>query len=625
MDAEQRPDLRGADLIKSLLPTAPKGPGVYRMLDSKGDILYIGKAKSIRKRVISYTKMDALTARLKRMVSLTRSMEFISTSSEVEALLLEANMIKRLRPGFNIVLRDDKSFPHIALRLDHEFPMIAKHRGRKRDGVEYFGPFASAGAVNETMNALLRAFPLRNCSDAIFSARTRPCLQYQIKRCSAPCVGRISQSDYAKLVAQVRKFLAGQSREIRDQLTAQMNAAAESLDYETAAVVRDRIKALTHVGSQQGINSQTVADADVIGLHVDRDQVCVQVFFYRSGRNYGNRAYYPAHSRGLDVQEMLSGFIGQFYAERAAPPLILVSQDFPESALLAEALAVKAGRKVAIAVPKRGEKRQLIEIAETNAKQALARKLAESDSHKALLASVAETFDLPAPPERIEVYDNSHIQGSDAIGAFIVAGPDGFDKKAYRTFNIKDAALTPGDDFAMMREVLSRRFARLAKAVAKDDTKDAMAQTPDLVIIDGGAGQLNAVHGVMAELGFDDLPLLAIAKGPDRNAGRERFFIRDRAPLSLDPRDPVLYFMQRLRDEAHRFAISTHRSKRTRKIGQSKLDSIPGIGAKRKKALLVHFGSARGVEEAGLRDLEQVQGIDKGVAQRIYDYFHETG
>lgn len=611
--------LAGAELIRSLLPTLPNEAGVYRMLDERGEALYVGKAKSLRKRVPAYAKAQGLPARLQRMVALTRAMEFVTTASEVEALLLEANLIKRYRPPFNIVLRDDKSFPYIFLRTGHEFPLIGKHRGAKRPGTEYFGPFASAGAVNDTLNALLKAFPLRSCRDSIFASRTRPCLQYQIKRCSAPCVGRVGMETYARIVAEVRDFLSGRSDEVQTRLQGEMLDASGALDFERAVVLRDRLKAMAHIQARQGINTEAVDDADVIAAHAEGGQVCVQVFFYRSGRNYGNRAYYPAHTKDADSGEILAAFLAQFYAERVPARLVLLVESVPEQALLADALAVRAGRKVELVVPRRGGRRQLVEIALSNARQALARRLADTASQEALLEQLADRFDLPETPTRVEVYDNSHIQGSNAIGAFIVAGPEGFDKRSYRTFNIKGTDLVPGDDYAMMREVLQRRFARLIK----DDPERGGEGWPDLVVIDGGAGQLAAALAALGELGLEDLPLLAVAKGPERNAGQERFFLPGREPLALDPRDPVLYFIQRLRDEAHRFAIQTHRGKRTRDIGRSVLDQVPGVGAKRKRALLNHFGSARGVSEAGVLDLERVPGIDRAVAKAIHDFFHD--
>lgn len=614
--------LKGADLIRDQVARLPNEPGVYRMLDEKGDALYVGKAKSLRKRVAAYAKPQGLPARLKRMVALTRAMEFVTTNSEIEALLLEANMIKRLGPPFNILLRDDKSFPYIVIRGGHDFPLIGRHRGTKREGDEYFGPFASSGAVTETLGTLLKAFPLRSCRDSIFATRSRPCLQHQIKRCSAPCVGRIGQEDYARLVGEVRGFLAGRSTEIQARLQGEMAEASAALEFERAAALRDRIKAMAHVHARQGVNVEAVDDADVIAAHAEGGQACVQVFFFRGGRNYGNRALYPAHAGESSNGETLAAFVAQFYAERPAPPLILLSEEVPEAGLLAEALAMRAGRKVELAVPRRGDKRKLVETALTNARQALARRLADTATQENLLESLAERFDLPAAPARIEVYDNSHIQGRDAIGAFVVAGLEGFDRKSYRTFNIKDAATRPGDDFAMMREVLGRRFARLVK----EDPARTGGTWPDLVLVDGGAGQVASAAEVMAELGLVDVPVIGVAKGPERNAGREHFFLPGRAdPLELDPRDPVLYFVQRLRDEAHRFAINTHRGKRAKGIGRSALDRIPGVGATRKRALLAHFGSARDVGRAGLLDLERVPGIDKTVARTIYDHFHDGG
>ena len=613
--------LKGAELISSLVAKLPNGPGVYRMLDEAGEPIYVGKASSLKKRVAAYTKLPALSARLQRMVALTRGMEFVSTGSEVEALLLEANLIKRHRPAFNIVLRDDKSFPYIFLRGDHEFPLIGKHRGAKRKHTEYFGPFASAGAVNDTLNALLKAFPLRSCRDSVFASRSRPCLQYQIKRCSAPCVGRIDRDDYARIVTEVRDFLAGRSRQIQERLQAEMAEASAALDFERAARLRDRLKAMAHVHARQGINTTAVADADVVAAHAEGGQVCVQVFFYRGGRNYGNRAYYPAHAKEASIAETLAAFIAQFYAERAAPPLVLLGEEVPEQALIEEALSLHAGRRVQLAVPQRGDKRKLVEISLANAKQALARRLADTDTQERLLEQLAERFNLPTAPERIEIYDNSHIQGANAIGAFVVAGPEGFDKKSYRTFNIKGTELRPGDDYAMMREVLERRFARLVR----EDPDREEEGWPDLVILDGGPGQLAAAVATLADLGLHGLPFMAVSKGPERNAGRERFFLPGCEPLSLDPRDPVLYFVQRLRDEAHRFAVATHRGRRSRSIGRSVLDRVPGVGAKRKRALLSHFGSAKGVEQAGLADLERVPGIDRAVARAIFDYFHDSG
>jgi excinuclease ABC subunit C len=611
--------LTGAALISSLLRHLPNAPGVYRMTDAKGALLYVGKAKSLRKRVMAYTKPQALTVRLQRMVALTTAMEFVTTASEVEALLLEANLIKRLRPTFNIVLRDDKSFPYLYLRWGHDFPMIGKHRGTKRDGADYFGPFASAGAVNETLNALLRAFPLRSCRDSIFANRTRPCLQYQIKRCSAPCVGRITKDDYARIVDDVKGFLGGATREVQAKLQAEMAESAERLDFEKAALLRDRLKAIAHIAARQGINTAAVEDADVIALHGEGGQVCVQAFFYRAGKNYGNRAYYPAHAKDAEPADVLAAFLAQFYSDRLPPKLVLVAAMPSEAALLTEALSLKAGRKVELREPRRGPLKDLIEIARRNAREALARRLADHASQAQLLEQLAERFGLDAVPERVEVYDNSHIQGTNAVGSFIVAGPEGLDKRQYRTFTIKAPETGASDDYAMMREVLTRRFSRLAR----EDPERQSGTWPDLVLVDGGAGQLSAAQAVIDELGIEGVELIGVAKGPDRDAGRERFFRTGQEPVMLDPRDPVLYLMQRWRDEAHRFAISRHRGKRAKAIGQSVLDAVPGIGGKRKKALLNHFGSARDVAAASLGDLEQVPGVSKAVARAIHDHFHE--
>jgi len=613
--------LAGAELIKSQLRALPNGPGVYRMFDGRGSLLYVGKAKSLRKRVGSYTKPQGLPARIQRMVALTRSMEFVSTTSEVEALLLESNLIKRHRPSFNIVLRDDKSFPYIYLRLDHEFPMIGKHRGGKKPNTEYYGPFASAGAVNDTLNALLRAFPLRNCSDAIFESRVRPCLQYQIKRCSAPCVQRIDSPSYNALVEQVRGFLGGSTRRVQSALKSEMEKASSRLDFEQAALLRDRLKAIAHITSRQDINTPAVKDADIIAAYETGGQVCIQVFFYRGGRNYGNRSYFPTNTKGAAAADVAAAFAAQFYADRTAPSEVLLSHEHPENDLLAEALTLRAERRVRLAVPKRGAKFEVMRAAIGNAKMALERKLSENASQAALLEHLAERLDLDAAPKRIEVYDNSHIRGSHAVGAFIVSGPDGLDRKAYRTFNIKSADIKPGDDFAMMREVLVRRFKRL---VSEDDDR-SRGLWPDLVIVDGGAGQLSSAQAVFDELGIGNVALVGVAKGPERDAGEERFFRPGLAPFTLARTDPVLYLVQRLRDEAHRFVITAHRSKRAKSVSMSVLDRVPGIGAKRKKALLSHFGSAREVQGASLRDLEQVPGISKAVAQSIHDHFHEQG
>ncbi len=614
----------GLEVLRAQLRTMPGSPGVYRMLNKRGDALYVGKAHNLKKRVTSYTQISRLPNRLRRMVAETETLEVVTTHTEVEALLLEINLIKRLMPRYNVLLRDDKSFPYILITADHPAPQIVKHRGSHNRPGDYFGPFASAGSVNTTIAALQRAFLLRPCSDSIFASRTRPCLQYQIKRCSAPCVGRIGEAEYRELVNEARDFLTGKSRDVQQRLADAMQAASEALDFETAARYRDRIRALTDIQAHQSINLAGLDEADVIAIHQTGGQTCIQVFFFRSGRNSGNRAYYPSHDRHTDCAEVLAAFIGQFYDNKTPPRTILLSEEPAERALLAEALSLKAGRKVELAVPRRGARRQLMEHALANAKDALARRLAENASQRKLLDGVAALFGLESPPNRIEVYDNSHISGRNPYGVMIVAGPDGFVKSAYRKFAIAgEAASNPtgGDDYGMMREVMSRRFSR---ALKEDPERDRGAW-PDLVLIDGGLGQLNAVMEVMVELGIQDVAIAAIAKGPHRNAGRERFFVPGREPFSLEPRDPVLYFLQRLRDEAHRFAIGTHRAKRSKQIGQSLLDEVPGIGARRKKALLLHFGSARSVARAGLTDLASVEGISETVAKKIYDHFHGPG
>lgn len=625
---DREPDLpppgtiaHGIEVIRRQLRNMPTAPGVYRMLNKAGDALYVGKARNLKKRVTSYTHVAKLSNRLHRMVAETAALEVVTTHTEVEALLLESNLIKRLMPRYNVLLRDDKSFPYILITADHEAPQIVKHRGARTRKGDYFGPFASAGAVNTTIAALQRAFLLRPCSDSIFESRTRPCLQYQIKRCSAPCVGRISREDYAAMVAEARDFLMGKSRDVQERLSAAMQAASDALDFETAARYRDRIRALTEIQAHQSINVEGLDEADVIAIHQAAGQTCIQVFFFRSGSNYGNRAYYPSHDRSAGCAEVLAAFLGQFYDNKQPPRVILLSETPAERELLAEALSVKAGRKVELAVPQRGDRRRLVEHALANARDALARRVAENASQRKLLEGLAGVFGLEGPPQRVEVYDNSHISGRNPYGVMIVAGPDGFIKNAYRKFAISGEAAnnpTGGDDYGMMREVLTRRFSR---ALREDPERDRGAW-PDLVLLDGGQGQLNAALEVMAELGISDVVIAAIAKGPDRNAGRERFFMPGREPFSLDPRDPVLYFLQRLRDEAHRFAIGTHRAKRSKQIGQSPLDEVPGIGARRKKALLLHFGSARSVARAGLEDLAAVEGISETVARRIYDHFH---
>ncbi len=621
--ARRRPaDLaRGVEVIRDHLKTLPQTPGVYRMLAGDGAVLYVGKAKNLKRRVTNYTQVVKLPVRLQRMVSETETMEFVTTHTEVEALLLESNLIKRLMPRYNVLLRDDKTFPHIMITRDHDYPQLTKHRGARSRDADYFGPFASAGAVNRTITALQRAFLLRNCADTVFASRSRPCLQHQIKRCTAPCVGRVSPQEYQAQVDQARAFLAGRSRDIQAEFAARMTAASEALDFEAAARYRDRIRALTAVQAHQDINVEgVIEDADVIAAHAEGGVTCVQVFFFRGGRNYGNRAYFPSHDKAAETEEVLAAFIAQFYENKAAPALVLVSHEPPELDLLTEALSLRAGHKVELAVPRRGDKRRIVEHALTNAREAHGRRLAESSSQARLLDGVAAVFGLDGPPERIEVYDNSHVQGAHAIGAMIVAGPEGFIKNAYRKFNIRTEGAA-GDDFAMMREVLSRRFGR----AVREDPERTQGSWPDLVLIDGGLGQLNVALEVFAELGIDDVALVGIAKGPDRDAGRERFFMEGRPPFQMEMRDPVLYFLQRLRDEAHRFAIGTHRAKRTKALGRSQIDEIPGIGPARKKALLHHFGSAAAVARAGLADLEAVEGINRTVAKKIYEHFHSDG
>jgi len=650
----------GLEVIRDRVKTLPAGPGVYRMINARGDVLYVGKARDLKRRVSSYTQIYRLDMRLQRMVAETATMEFVATHTEVEALLLEANLIKRYLPRYNVLLRDDKSFPYIAITGDHPVPQITKHRGARNRPGEYFGPFASAGAVNRTIVALQRAFLLRNCSDSMFAMRTRPCLQYQIKRCSAPCVQRISIEDYGELVKEARDFLTGQSREIQDRLVLEMRTASDALDFERAARLRDRIQALTQIQSRQDINLAGVAEADVIAAWQEGGQTCIQVFFFRNHGNYGNRAYFPSHDKSAELPVVLAAFMGQFYENKQPPRLILVSDEPAECELLAEALTVRAGAKVEILAPQRGDKRKAVDHALLNAKEALARRAAESGTQQKLLRGIADLFGLDQPPKRIEVYDNSHISGTNPYGAMIVAGPEGFIKNQYRKFAIRpvtqspapaetaaelgpagetrtdeaaseveraavatdDASIKieiqPGDDYAMMRQVLTRRFSR----AIREDPERQSGTWPDLVLIDGGLGQLSAALDVFRELGLDDVPVAAIAKGPDRNAGRERFFLPGREPFLLDPKNPVLYFLQRLRDEAHRFVIGAHRAKRSALIGKSELDQIAGIGAKRKKALLLHFGSARAVARAGLSDLCAVEGINETVAKKVYDHFH---
>jgi excinuclease ABC subunit C len=608
----------GVAVIEAALETMSASPGVYRMLDTKGDALYVGKARSLKRRVHSYTQVVRLSERLRRMVSETVTMETVTTHTEAEALLLESNLIKRLKPRFNIVLRDDKSYPWLMLTEDHPYPQVVKHRGAQVRKGTYWGPFASAWAVNQTVTAMQRVFLLRSCADTVFATRTRPCLLFQIKRCSAPCVGRIEADDYAKLVAQAKAFLEGKAGTVQKELAAEMEQAADALEFERAAAVRDRLRGLTFVQGSSVVNPASLTDADVIAAWQIAGQTCVQVFFVRGGRNNGNRAFFPTHTKAEEAPEVLSAFIGQFYDDKPPPPLLLVNQELPEKDLIAEALSLKASRKVEITHPRRGEKRAVILHAETNAREALERKLAETAGQAKLLQGVAELFKLPTTPERIEVYDNSHIMGTNPYGVMIVAGPEGFTKAAYRKFGIR-GPLTPGDDFGMMREVLQRRFSRaLKEQVEGEPPRD----WPDLLLIDGGAGQLTAVRDTLADLGVFDVKVVAIAKGVDRNAGREWLHTDGMEAFQLPPQDPVLYFLQRLRDEAHRFAITTHRAGRSKAITRSELDEIEGIGPARKRALLNHFGSARGVKMAGLTDLEAAPGINRETAGRVYAHFH---
>ena len=616
MSVDNRPTV-GVGVIEVVLRTMPSNPGVYRMLDAKGEALYVGKARNLKKRVVAYTQLARLPERLRRMVADTVSMEIVTTHTEAEALLLEANLIKKLQPRYNILLRDDKSYPWLMLTEDHPFPQLAKHRGAQTRKGSYWGPFASAWSVNQTVQALQRVFLLRTCADTVFANRTRPCLLFQIKRCSAPCVGRVSEAEYKTLVDQAKTFLSGKTSAVQKDLATAMQEAAEQLEFERAAAIRDRIRGLTHVQGTDVINPASLGEADVIALHQEAGQSCVQVFFIRGGRNNGNRSFFPVNAKGDEPGAVLAAFIAQFYDDKPPPPQILLNYAPDDLELLAEALSLRAGRKVSLLVPQRGEKHDVVLHAATNAREALERKLAETAGQGKLLAAVAELFGLPETPKRIETYDNSHIMGTNAYGVMVVAGPEGFNKSAYRKFGIK-SAITPGDDFGMMREVLTRRFGR---ALAEDPGRESESW-PDLVLIDGGAGQLSAAKTVMAELGLEDVRLVGIAKGPDRDAGREWFYTEGREPFQLPPRDPVLYFLQRLRDEAHRFAISTHRNARSKKITTSELDEIPGIGAARKKALLMHFGSAREVKGAGLKDLEAVDGINRATARAVYAFFH---
>jgi excinuclease ABC subunit C len=669
IEAEAGSLAAGRDAIVHAIKEAPSRPGVYRMIDGRGDVLYVGKAKNIKKRIAAYARPTGLDTRIERMIAQTRTLEFVVTRTETEALLLEANLIKRLRPRFNVTLRDDKSFPYILITSDHWAPQILKHRGARSRPGQYYGPFASVWAVNRTVNALQRAFLLRSCSDPFFESRTRPCLLYQIKRCSAPCTKEIDYPDYAALVREANAFLSGRSKSVKDQLAAAMEKASAALDFEHAAIYRDRLSALSAIQSQQGINPRTVEEADVFAVHQQGGFTCVEVFFFRTGQNWGNRAYFPKADKSLGPGEVLSAFLAQFYDDKPPPRLILISHAIDDRALLAAALATKSGHKVEISLPQRGEKKDLMAHALANAREALGRKLAETSSQQKLLVQLAETFALPRPPRRIEVYDNSHIQGTNAVGAMIVAGPEGFRKKDYRKFNIRSTELTPGDDFAMMREVLERRFKRLmneaprtlpsplageggvpqsgmpgegpripAEAGILEPSPDLAllglpppqggredddeSPWPDLVLIDGGLGQLNVAREVLAGLGAE-VPLVAIAKGPDRDAGRETFFLPGRDSFKLPPRDPVLYFVERLRDEAHRFAVGSHRTRRARDMREAGLQEIAGIGPTRKRALLHHFGTLKAIERASVTDLMQVEGISAETARRIYEFFHE--
>ncbi|WP_454616915.1 excinuclease ABC subunit UvrC [Bradyrhizobium cenepequi] len=618
----------GHAAIENAVRLAPTSPGVYRMLNAASDVLYVGKAKNVRKRLSSYARPNApLPARILRMIAATVNVEIVSTMTETEALLLEANLIKQLRPRFNVQLRDDKSFPYILITGDHWAPQILKHRGAQTRPGRYFGPFASAGAVNRTITALQRAFLIRSCTDGFFESRTRPCLLYQIRRCSGPCTGEIDFPGYSELVREATEFLSGRSHAVKQELAAEMEKASGELEFETAALYRDRLAALSAIQSQQGINPRTVEEADVFAIHQEGGYSCVEVFFFRTGQNWGNRAYFPRAEKSFTPEEVLSSFLAQFYDDKPPPKLILLSHEVEDLALLADALSVKAGRRLEVSVPKRGEKKELVTHALTNAREALGRKLADTATQGRLLEGMATTLGLPQAPKRIEVYDNSHIQGTNAVGAMIVAGPDGFMKNQYRKFNIKSEGLTPGDDYAMMREVLDRRFKRLLKPAEGEAAKvkaddDSFPQWPDLVIIDGGRGQLNAVKEIFDQLGLTQVSLMAVAKGPDRDAGRETLFMPGREAIKLEPRDPVLYFIQRLRDEAHRFVIGSHRKLRRKDIREAGLQEIPGIGPSRKRALLHHFGTLKEIERASIADLGRVPGVSAESARKIFEFFH---
>ena len=613
--------LQGRKVIQAYLKSLDSSPGVYRMLDAESRVLYVGKARNLRARVSSYARPTGHSARISRMIANTASMMFLTTKTETEALLLEQNLIKQLKPKFNVLLRDDKSFPNILVTADEDYPQIKKHRGAKKEKGSYYGPFASAGAVNRTLNQLQRVFLLRDCSNAMFESRTRPCLQHQIKRCSAPCVGKISPEEYRQTVRDAERFLCGKSTEIQGRLAREMEEASEAMEFERAAALRDRIKALTQVQTAQGINPQGVKEADIIALHMEGGQACVQVFFIRANQNWGNRDYYPRVGADVDAAEVLEAFIGQFYDTREPPRQLILSNEIENPDLMAEALSGKLGRRVELLVPKRGEKAELVDGALRNARESLARKMSETATQGKLLQGLADAFDLPGPPQRIEVYDNSHIQGTNAVGAMIVAGPEGLMKNQYRKFNIRGEDLTPGDDFGMMKEVLHRRFKRLLK----EDPDRSRGLWPDLLLIDGGAGQVSAVAAIMAQHGVEDIPMVGVAKGIDRDAGKEEFHRVGKRPMALRHNDPVLYFVQRLRDEAHRFAIGTHRAKRAKGVSATPLDDVPGVGAARKRALLAHFGSAKAVSRANLSDLKAVEGVSDALAETIYGFFHEKG
>ncbi|SDK41310.1 excinuclease ABC subunit UvrC [Aliiruegeria lutimaris] len=620
-EAAQSGGPTGHDCIQGYLKMLDASPGVYRMLDAQARVLYVGKARNLKARVSSYARPTGHSARIERMIRETASMMFLTTRTEAEALLLEQNLIKQLKPRYNVLLRDDKSFPNILVSKTHGFPQIKKHRGAKKEKGAYYGPFASAGAVNRTLNQLQKVFLLRNCSDSTFESRSRPCLLYQIKRCSAPCVGYISETDYGALVGDAERFLQGKSTNVQEELAAEMMAASERHEFERAAALRDRIRALTQVQSAQGINPRGVAEADIVGLHMEGGQACVQVFFIRAHQNWGNHDYYPRTGGTQSSAEILRSFLAQFYDGKQPPRQVILSHDIDDRELMQEVLSQKLERKVEILVPQRGEKAELVAGAVRNAREALARKMSESATQARLLSGLADAFGLQAPPTRIEVYDNSHIQGTNAVGAMIVAGAEGFLKSQYRKFNIKGEELTPGDDFGMMKEVLTRRFKRLLK---EDPDRESEAW-PDLLLIDGGAGQVSAVAEIMAELGVEDVPFIGVAKGVDRDAGKEEFHRPGENAFALRHNDPVLYFVQRLRDEAHRFAIGAHRQKRAKAVGATPLDDIPGVGATRKRALLAHFGSAKAVGRANLADLKAVDGISAGLAEKIYDFFNERG